>query len=40
MMRECDEFATWEQLKSYFSRRGRPMDWDFQLIEQKKQLRA
>jgi hypothetical protein len=26
-------------LKVYFSRRGRPLDWDFELIQKKKEVR-
>jgi hypothetical protein len=26
-------------VKTYFSRRGRPLDWDFDLIQKKKELR-
>lgn len=36
MMKECDEYSTWDIIKSYFSRRGRPLDWDYQLIKQKR----
>jgi hypothetical protein len=39
MTKECDEYATWDLLKTYFSRRGRPLDWDFDLIQKKKELR-
>lgn len=39
MTRECDQYATWDVLKTYFSRRGRPLDWDLELINKKKQVR-
>ena len=39
MTKECDQYATWDILKTYFTRRGRPLDWDFELIQKKKEIR-
>jgi hypothetical protein len=39
MMKECDEYSTWDIIKAYFSRRGRPLDWDYELIKQKREIR-
>lgn len=39
MAKECDEYATWDTLKTYLSRRGRPLDWDYDLIQKKKHIR-
>jgi hypothetical protein len=40
LRKESDEYGTWENIKTYFSRRGRPLDWDFDLIQKKKELRG
>lgn len=40
LRKECDEYGTWEMVKTYFSRRGRPLDWDYDLIQKKKELRG
>lgn len=36
---ETDEYACWNDLKQYFSRRGRPVDWDLNQINLRKELR-
>jgi hypothetical protein len=40
LRKESDEYGTWENIKTYLSRRGRPLDWDFDLIQKKKELRG
>ena len=37
--KECEEYTDWESLKSFFSRRGRPIGWDQDLIDVKRELR-
>ena len=40
LRKEGDEYGTWENMKTYLSRRGRPLEWDFDLIQKKKELRG
>lgn len=39
MQAETDEYGTWGDLRGFFSRRGRPLEWDYELIKQKKEIR-
>jgi hypothetical protein len=39
MIKESDEYIDWETAKLFFSRRGRPLDWNIDLINKKKALR-
>ena len=39
MIKEGDEYIDWESAKCFFSRRGRPLDWNEALIKEKKALR-
>lgn len=39
MYLETDEYACWNELRQYFSRRGRPIDWNLTEINLRKEIR-
>lgn len=39
MMNQTDEYGCWNEIKLFFSRRGRPLDWDINQLNLKKSVR-